>query len=56
MKRFAIGFVVGILFCVLAGVILFFAAVRLGERKITVADNSTLVIHLEGDLPEKAPV
>lgn len=57
MKRFAIGFVIGILFCGLVAVILVFAAMRLGgERKVTVADGSTLVVHLEGEMPEQAPV
>src|SRR5581483_11510603 len=56
MKRFAIGFVIGVLFCVLAGVILVFAAMRFGDRKVTVADNSALVMHLEGELPEQSPV
>ncbi len=38
-------------------VILVFAAIRLGgDRKVVVADGSTLVLHLEGDLPEQSPV
>jgi protease IV len=56
MKRFAIGFVIGILFCGLVGVILVFAALKIGERKVTVADGSTLVVHLEGEMPEQSPV
>ena len=57
MKKFALGFVVGLLFAGLALVILGFAAVRFGsERRVTVADGSTLVLHLEGDLPEQPPV
>ncbi len=57
MKRFAIGFVIGILFTALAAVILVFAVMRLGsERKVVVADGSTLVVHLEGELPEQAPL
>src|SRR5579871_6372180 len=57
MKRFALGFIIGLLFAGLAVVILIFAAFRIGgERKVTVADGSTLVLHLEGDLPEQAPV
>jgi protease-4 len=57
MKRFLLGFFLGLVFAGLAVVILVFAAVRLGGgRKVTVADNSTLVLHLEGDLPEQAPV
>lgn len=56
MKRFFIGFFIGILFCGLVVVILGYAAMHFGERKIAVADGSTLVVHLEGDLPEQAPV
>jgi protease-4 len=56
MKRFAIGFVIGILFSGLVVVILGFAAMRFGERKITIPDGATLVVHLEGDLPEQSPV
>src|SRR5580704_11928314 len=57
MKRFALGFIIGLLFAGLAAVILIFAAIRLGgERKVTVADGSALVLHLEGDLPEQPPV
>ncbi len=57
MKRFLLGFLLGLVFAGLAIVILLFAAVRLGGgRKVTVADNSTLVLHMEGNLPEQAPV
>jgi protease IV len=57
MKRFTIGFVLGLLFAGLIVVIVAVAAVRLGgERRVTVADGSTLVLHLEGDLPEQPPV
>jgi protease-4 len=56
MKRFGLGFLIGVLFCILVGFILAYAAMHFGERKITVATNSTLVLHLEGDLPEQAPM
>ncbi len=56
MKKFILGFVVGLLFTGLVGVIFLFAAMRLGDRKTEVSANSTLVLHLEGDLPEQAPV
>ncbi len=57
MKRFTIGFILGLLFAGLIVVIVAVAAVRLGgERRVTVADGSTLVLHLEGDLPEQPPV
>ncbi len=56
MKRFGLGFLIGVLFCILVGLILGYAALHYGERKVSVASNSTLVMHLEGDLPEQAPV
>jgi protease-4 len=56
MKRLAIGFVLGLLFAGLVVVILSIAAMSFGEKKVTVADGSTLVLHLEGDLPEQPPV
>jgi protease-4 len=58
MKKFIFGFILGLVFAGLALVILVAAAVRFGSgaRKATIADNSTLVLHLEGDLPEQAPV
>ena len=59
MKNFFIGLVVGILFSGLVLFILFFAAVRLAgslaARPVSVADNSMLVLTLNGDLPEIAP-
>jgi protease-4 len=57
MKKFLLGFVIGLLFAGLMAVILIAAAVRLaGNRRPAIADNSTLVLHLEGDLPEQSPV
>jgi len=57
MKKFLLGFVIGILFVALGVVILVAAAVRFGgARKPTVAANSTLVLQLEGELPEQSPV
>lgn len=57
MKKFLLGFILGLLFAGLTVVILVFAAVRLGgSRQPSLADNSTLLLHLEGDLPEQAPV
>jgi protease-4 len=54
MKKFALGFVIGLLFAGLAALIVAVAAVR--DRPPAVADASTLVLHLEGELPEQAPV
>jgi protease IV len=57
MKKFLLGFAIGILFVALAGVILVAAAVRFGgSRRPQVVANSALVLQLEGDLPEQSPV
>lgn len=59
MKNFLIGLVVGIVLSGLTALILVFAMVRFAgsfaERPVTVSDGSTLVVKLEGDLPEKSP-
>ena len=57
MKKFLLGFVIGLLFVGLAIAVLIFAAVRMGgQRRPSIADNSTLVLQLEGELPEQLPV
>jgi protease-4 len=61
MKKFFLGFVIGIVFVGLVLVILGFAAVRMastlgGDRPVSVSDNSALVLNLEGTVPEQAPV
>lgn len=56
MKKFLLGLFTGLIFAGLGAVVLFFAAVRLGENRPVISDGSTLVMRLEGDLPEKAPV
>jgi protease-4 len=61
MKKFLLGFVIGIVFAGLVLVILGFAAVRMastlgGEKPVSVADNTALVLNLEGAIPEQAPV
>jgi protease IV len=56
MAKFFTGFAVGLIAAALIGVLLIVAAVRLGSPKPTVAANSALVLRLEGDVPEQAPV
>jgi protease-4 len=57
MKKFALGFVIGILFTGLVLLIIGAAAMRFGtDRPPVVADGSTLVLHLEGELPEQPQV
>jgi protease IV len=59
MKNFLIGLVLGVLLCGLILVVLVFAAIRFGgsyaNRPVNVADGSTLVLDLEGDVPERLP-
>lgn len=59
MKNFLIGLVLGVLFCGLILLVLVFAAVRFAgsfaNRPVSVADGSTLVLNLEGDVPERLP-
>jgi protease-4 len=59
MKNFLIGLVVGILVAGLTALIFVFAMVKFAgsfaDRPVTVADGATLVMKLEGELPEKAP-
>ncbi len=56
MKKFLIGLACGILLAGLALVVMVFSFIRMGERRPSVADGSTLVLQLGGDLPEIAPV
>jgi protease IV len=58
MKKFLLGILVGLVFAVLAGVIFFLAIVKLASSKQapTIAGNSVLILNLDGDLPEAAPV
>jgi len=57
MKRFALGFVIGIIFAGLVLLIVGAAAMRFGtDRPPAVADGSTLVLHLEGEFPEQPQV
>ena len=59
MKNFLIGLVVGVLLVGLTLLVLVFAAVRFAgsyaKRPVNVADGSTLVLDLEGDVPERLP-
>jgi protease IV len=58
MKNFVIGLVVGVFVSGLTALILVFAVVKFvgsfGERPVSVADGSTLVFKLEGEVPEKS--
>ncbi len=56
MKRFLLGFLIGLVFAAIVLAIIGYAALHYGERKVNVAEGSTVVLHLEGDLPEQPPV
>jgi protease-4 len=56
MAKFLIGVVTGIILVGLFLLIGVFALARLREKPPMVADNSTLILELEGALPETAPV
>src|SRR5687768_7247142 len=56
MKKFIIGLLAGIILTGLAGVVFVFSLMRFGERRPVVTEGSTLVLHLDGDVPEKTPV
>ncbi len=56
MKKFLLGILCGLVLSGLLLVIVVFAAMRLGERRPVVADGSTIVWRLEGDVPERPQV
>ncbi len=56
MTKFLLGVAAGLAFAVLAALIVAAVAMRLSDRPPAVADGSTLVLHLEGELPEQSPV
>lgn len=56
MMKFLIGLLCGLVLAGVVGVVFVFAAIRLSDSKPAVADGSTLVLKLEGELPERAPV
>ncbi len=59
MKNFLIGLVVGVLLVGFTLLVLVFAAVRFAgsyaNRQVNVSDGSTVVLDLEGDVPERLP-
>lgn len=56
MKKFLIGLVTGLLLAGLTVVIGAFALMRVGDAKPSIADGSTLVLRLQGSIPEQPPV
>ncbi len=55
MKKYLLGVLTGVAFCAMVLLIGAFALARLAGGHATIASGSTLVLRLEGDLPEKAP-
>ena len=56
MAKFLIGVVTGIILVFLILFIGVFAVARLREKPPSIADGSTLMLELDGDIPERAPV
>ena len=56
MVKFLIGVVTGIILVFLILFIGIFAVARMREKPPTVADGSTLMLELDGEIPERAPV
>jgi protease-4 len=59
MKKFLLGFLGGLAFAGLIGLMIFFAAMTaftMGDNRAAVAESSVLVLNLSGDVPEQAPV
>jgi protease-4 len=56
MGKFLLGVLTGAVLIVLFGIIGFFAVASLRARPADVADGSTLILHLKGDVPEVPPV
>jgi hypothetical protein len=56
MKKFLLGLLAGLVLAGLTAVILFFVMVRMGDRRPVIADGSTLVLRLEGEIAERSGV
>src|ERR1035438_5430110 len=56
MVKFLIGLATGVALVFLSVILLFVVALRFREKAPVVASDSVLVLRLDGELPEKAPV
>ncbi|HEY4365238.1 MAG TPA: signal peptide peptidase SppA [Bryobacteraceae bacterium] len=56
MGKFFLGFAVGVVALGLLAVLMVVVAIKMGSPKPSVPSNAALVLHLEGDVPEQAPV
>ena len=57
MAKFLIGLLTGVILTVLLAVIIIFSAAKFGtEKRAVILPNSTLLLQLEGEIPERSPV
>jgi protease-4 len=57
MAKFLVGLITGVILTVLLAVVGVFAVGRFGaEKRVVVPDTATLILHLEGEIPERAPI
>src|ERR1700730_8016627 len=57
MAKFLIGLLVGVILTVALAVIGVFSLARFGtEKRTIVPDNATLILRLEGEIPERPPI
>src|SRR6266436_8282151 len=57
MAKFLIGLLTGVILTILCAVVLVFSLARFGtDKRVAVPDNATLVLVLEGEIPERSPV
>lgn len=56
MRKFLLGLLCGLILAFVAAVIFVFSLVRLTDRKPSIADNSVLLLRLEGEFPERPTV
>jgi protease-4 len=56
MVKFLLGLATGVLVVFLTIFLLFISVLRFREKPPEIANNSVLVLRLQGDLPEKAPI
>jgi protease-4 len=56
MAKFLFGLITGVVLCILAVFVFFFALLRFRESPPTIAQNSVLLLQLDGDIPERPPV
>ena len=56
MAKFLLGLITGVVLVILCIILLFLVALRFREKPPVIADNSVLVLRLQGEVPEKPPV